>query len=163
MQLQDSLTSVDSVVPVTLSNPHGYSCCVAQDTVIGYANPVSLVKPIEECKEELGGTCTIKKLMSRWDRGRILRHFVKDSILTAEQRERLNKILFEFNDTSSLDDGERGETDVIEMEIHTEGAAPRKLQTRRMPLIVRQEVAKQLQTMQEAGVIPALGLALSLW
>lgn len=39
------------------------------------------------------------------------------------------------------------------MEIHTKDAAPRKVPARRMPFAVRQEVARQLKNMQQAGVI----------
>ena len=39
------------------------------------------------------------------------------------------------------------------MEIHTGDEAPRRVAARRMPFAVRQEVARQLCNMQEAGVI----------
>ena len=47
----------------------------------------------------------------------------------------------------------RGETDLVETEIHTSDVASRKVAACRMPFAVRQEVAKQLQRMQEGGVI----------
>ena len=53
----------------------------------------------------------------------------------------------------SVEDGERGETDLVQMEIDTGDSAPVKQPVRRMPLSVRQEVARQLRDMQKNGVI----------
>ena len=68
------------------------------------------------------------------------------------------KILCEFLadhlNVFSLEEGERGETDLVRMEIDTYyDASPRKQAPRRMPYTVRQEVAKQLKAMQQSGVI----------
>ena len=53
----------------------------------------------------------------------------------------------------SLDEGERGETDLIEMEIDTGDSPPKQQAPRRMPFAVREEVAQQLKMMQSDGVI----------
>ena len=53
----------------------------------------------------------------------------------------------------SLEEGERGETDIVTMSIDTGDSHPRKQAPRHMPFIVRQEVAKQLKNMQRDGVI----------
>ena len=53
----------------------------------------------------------------------------------------------------SLEDSERGETDVIEVHIDTGDAPPQAQPVRRIPFAVRQEVARQLQQMQEDGII----------
>ena len=62
-------------------------------------------------------------------------------------------LLEEFNDVFSIGDGERGETDLVEMTINTGDAAPRKQNVRRIPFAVRQEVAHQLHQMQKNGII----------
>ena len=54
---------------------------------------------------------------------------------------------------SALEEGERGETDLITMGIDTGDAPPCKQAPRRMPFVVRQEVARQLKNMQQHGVI----------
>ena len=41
----------------------------------------------------------------------------------------------------------------MEMEIHTGDAAPRRVPARRMPFAVRQEVSRQLWSMQDLGVV----------
>ena len=52
----------------------------------------------------------------------------------------------------SIEDGKRGETDLVEMEIDTGESSPKSQKPRRMPFAVRQEVARQLKKMQDAGV-----------
>ena len=47
----------------------------------------------------------------------------------------------------SLEEGERGETNFVRMEINTADAQPIKQPPRRMPFVVRQEVGKQLKEM----------------
>ena len=48
----------------------------------------------------------------------------------------------EHHDAFSLEENERGETDLTEVEIVTGDAAPKRVPARRMPLVVRQEVAR---------------------
>ena len=48
---------------------------------------------------------------------------------------------------------ERGETDLVQFEINTGEAEPIKSQIRRVPFAVRQEIARQIEKMQQAGVI----------
>ena len=61
--------------------------------------------------------------------------------------------LGQYHDVFSLEDGERGETDLTEMVIETGDSPPRKVPARRMLLAVHREVARQLKDMQRAGVI----------
>ena len=65
----------------------------------------------------------------------------------------LEKIMFEYHDVFSLEEDERGETDMIEFEINTGDELPRKQAARRIPYAARQEVAEQLERMQKIGVI----------
>lgn len=53
----------------------------------------------------------------------------------------------------SLEDGECGETDLVEMVINTGDTTPKKQPTRRMPFAARSEIARQLKEMQSNGVI----------
>ena len=59
----------------------------------------------------------------------------------------------EQHEAFCLEPNERGETDILTMEIDTGDARPKRQPVRRMPFAVRTEVAKQLRSMQEAGVI----------
>ena len=53
----------------------------------------------------------------------------------------------------SLGDGDRGETDLVEMVIDTGDANPKKQPLRRKPFAARSEIARQLKQMQSNGVI----------
>ncbi len=74
-------------------------------------------------------------------------------LLTPTQTEELHQFLGEQHEAFCLERKERGETDILTMEIDTGDARPKKQPARRMPFAVRSEVAKQLQSMQEAEVI----------
>ena len=68
-------------------------------------------------------------------------------------QQKLVDMLSSFQDVFSLEPGERGETDLVKMEINTQGAAPVRQPVRRVPFAVRTEIAKQLREMQERGVV----------
>ena len=53
----------------------------------------------------------------------------------------------------SLEDGDRGETNVMKVHINTGDAPPRAKPVRCVPFAVHQEVAQHLHRMQEVGVI----------
>lgn len=53
----------------------------------------------------------------------------------------------------SLEDGDRGETDIIKVHIDTSDALPRAQPVRHIPFSVHEKVAQQLHQMQEEGVI----------
>ena len=65
----------------------------------------------------------------------------------------LLKLLEGHHQAFGLEEGEHGETDLVEMEINTGDVASKKQRVRRMPFAVCREVAKQLRSMQEMGVV----------
>ena len=73
-----------------------------------------------------------------------------DSFLSKEEQDRLLSVIGDYHDVFSLNEGERGETDLVEMDINTGEATPTR---RRLPFAVRQEVARQLKAMQDKNVI----------
>ena len=62
-------------------------------------------------------------------------------------------LLEEYHDVFSLEDGERGETDLVQFHIDTGEAIPHRQPVRRAPFAVRQKIAKQLKDMQRHDVI----------
>ena len=62
-------------------------------------------------------------------------------------------MLMDHHEAFSLEDDEHGETDLVQLEIDTGDAQPRRQRPRRLPIAAKQEVARQIQSMQEAGVI----------
>ena len=88
------------------------------------------------------------------DRKEELREMIgKPKLLDEKQTQELFNLITDHHKAFCLDGQERGETDLIEIEIHTGDEVPRKVAARRMPFAVRQEVARQLRIMQEDGVI----------
>ena len=77
----------------------------------------------------------------------------KPKLLDEKQTQELFNLITDHHTAFCLDGQERGETDLIEIEIHTGDEVPRKVAARRMPFAVLQEVARQLRNMQEGGVI----------
>ena len=68
-------------------------------------------------------------------------------------KSRLTELLEEYHGAFSLEKGERGETDLVSMQIDTGDSRPRRQQARWIPFAVRNKVAKQLKAMQTLGVI----------
>ena len=70
-----------------------------------------------------------------------------------QERSKLHSLLLKHHQAFCLEEGERGETDLVELKIDTGDAAPIKQQVHRISFAVGQEVARQLREMQEAKVI----------
>ena len=94
--------------------------------------------------EELRSECRKKKLLN----------IIQEPDLPPDERQKLMEFLVNNHEAFSLE-GERGETDLLEMVIDPGDAHPLKQAPRRMPYSVRQEVARQLREMQQGGVIEA--------
>lgn len=75
------------------------------------------------------------------------------STLCWQDKDRLRHLLLSHHQAFAVEDGERGETDLIQMTIDTADASPRRQPVRRIPFAVCAEVARQLQEMQTQGVI----------
>ena len=69
------------------------------------------------------------------------------------EKEKFCQFLMDHHTVFSLEDNECGETNLIQLEIDTGDAQPRRQHPRRLPYVAKQEVARQLQTIQEAGII----------
>ncbi len=77
-----------------------------------------------------------------------------DKLTLSEQQQRnLIELLKKHHVAFSLEEGERGETDLVQFEINTGDAEPKKQRAQRMPFSVREEISRQLQKMQQIGVI----------
>ena len=62
-------------------------------------------------------------------------------------------LLEEYHDVFSPEEGERGETEEVELHIDTGDSRPKSQPPRRVPFAVRQEIARQLRQMQHSGII----------
>ena len=79
--------------------------------------------------------------------------FLKFQQLPEEEMQALQHLLVEYHDTFSLTEYERGETDLVEFNIDTGNAYPKKQAVRRVPFAARQEIEDQLAKMQKMNVI----------
>ncbi len=70
-----------------------------------------------------------------------------------EEAEQVRSTILSKHKAFVLEEGERGETDLVQFEITTGDVTPQKQAVRRMPFAVRREVALQLHRMQQSGVI----------
>ena len=77
----------------------------------------------------------------------------KDSCLSEEEMYTIESALIDRHKAFALEENERGETDLFQLEIETGDTAPIRQPVRRLPFAVRHEVAQQLKKMQEMGVI----------
>ena len=69
------------------------------------------------------------------------------------ERDNLKLVLSEYHQVFSLEAGERGETDLMQFELNTADALPKKQPPRRIPHAAQQEVAQLLKEMQASNVI----------
>ena len=82
-----------------------------------------------------------------------LEAMLMETDLPDEHKRQLFTLLKEYHNIFSLEDGERGETDLVVLHIDTADTPPSRQRARRMPFAVRKEVAKQLKMMQKLDVI----------
>ena len=76
-----------------------------------------------------------------------------NSNLTTKEHQQVLSFLEDYHNLFSLDDGNRGKTDLVEMTIDMGNAVLKKQAARRTPFAVRHKVAVQLQKMLEQNVI----------
>ena len=73
--------------------------------------------------------------------------------LSWQDKDRLRQLLLGHHQAFAVEEGDRGETDLIQMTVDTGDALSRRQPVRCTPFAVRTEVARQLQEMQSQGVI----------
>ena len=73
--------------------------------------------------------------------------------LSPYENGQLCQLLCDYHDILSLEEGERGETSLVEFEVDTGQSLPKKQPAQRVPYFARQEIANQLQKIQNDGVI----------
>ena len=160
LQLEDTLIHPDKqgLAYTIFSNPTGCSSFVNAGTIIGRAVEVEIIEGTEPnsrmTKPEDGKSPTVRSVQLTSDRKRKLLDLInRSTLLNKKQTQELEDFISNHHAAFSLNDLERGETNLLDMEIHTGEETPRRVAARRMPFAVRQEVARQLCNMQEAGVI----------
>ena len=159
---------------VPLSNTSGFTQTIDSGMRIGEATTVAIEEPNHLLLQE-EGTCRQQDLVTQAieqeeavvqlvggppvtpndedRRAQMIRTLFGTIDIPGEHKETLMQLLIAYNTVFSLDEGERGETDLVEFHIHTGGTVPLRQRPRRMPFAVRKEVARQLELMQNTRVI----------
>ena len=70
-----------------------------------------------------------------------------------QDRNKLQELLCEHHNVFAIEDGERGEIAMVQMEIDTGSSGSKRQPARRIPFAARQEIARQLRLMQDQGVV----------
>ena len=162
LQLDDSYVCPDGggITVLRLINPLGFTCRLEGGSTVGSAEQATLTSEGDE-DETFEGSFSELELQpptthsAKW-RKQKLYELYKDSVdLPQPMKESFLQFLSNHHEAFSLEDNERGETNLLEMEIDTGDAPPKKQRPRRVPFAVRQEISesRQLKKMQEAQVI----------
>ena len=158
LNISDGLVRLteDRTVQVLIQNFYGLTQTLLQGTRVGDAFPV-----IVETTEDAKPACTLRISSDLQGLGPDRAHVRKQKLrlmlgepdLPPAEKIALLDFLADHHHAFSLGEGERGETDMIQMEIDT-GDAPSKRQSARgMPALVHREVSQQLLEMQKNKVI----------
>ena len=145
----------DGFARMVVSNPSAVPCKIQHSTPVGKGSVV--------CLEEYSGTedqqsGLVRRVQTSDEdatqrQRKLLEVIPKPESLDQKDGESLLSFLADHHQAFCLEENERGETSLVQLQIDTEDAAPKKHAPRRMPFAVRQEVARQLQQMQDSGVV----------
>ena len=143
----------DRQAQLVITNLSGFTQVVPGGVLVGEVQAAEVLET--EPSTEGENIVHVRKLSSAGEewRKRKLLEVIGTPELPESEASRLLEFLADNHEVFSLEEGERGETSLVAMGIDTEGSTPCKQPPRRMPFVVRQEVAKQLRDMQRNGVI----------
>ena len=169
LELTDSLLQVheNGLTQMVVTNNSGFMQRVEPGTKLGHAVDVQVVgsKDIMTGQDRTGllmesslpgaEQCKVSRVNAsdHERKQRLVESVDMSGLQDPVQVKYLQDFLQKHHQAFSLEPGERGETDLVEMEIDTGDASPRRQPVRRMPFAVRREVARQLREMQQSGVI----------
>ena len=144
----------DGITQMVVRNDSGFTQKLDEGVVLGVVDNAEVL----EVPPSQGATdsAAINRLDSSSDHGRRkekLLDKLKLPMLPPDELQPFKDFLIDHHNAFSLEEGERGETDIVQFDIDTADDPPQKQPPRRIHFVVRQEVAKQLKQMQESGVV----------
>ena len=159
LRVEDSLIqpNADGLAFARVANVSRFNSVVSHGTPLGEAVEADTIPPAQRPAEasDGGDREAIRRVTA--DQAHVRKEKLLDLVggleIPEKERRLLCGFLADHHEAFCLEEGERGETDIIQMEIDTGDAAPKRQPLRRMPFAARQEVANQLQKMQDSGVI----------
>ena len=178
LKVCESLVQVDndSITKVLITNTSGSTCKLDKGEWLGLAFEVELVKDDtstdtianlqeQEALEEEAPPGdghqkqTAVQVVTTTDGEGNRKRKLMDSVaemgtkLPWQDKSKLQDLLCKHHCVFALEDGERGETGMVEMKIDTGDSEPKRQPARRTPFAARQEIARQLHSMEDHGVI----------
>ena len=129
---------------------------IPKDTVIGEATDVQAVcqSPMVKADDkDTAFTVAIKQANCNQttDAARIQQR--KKVLLLSNDNAQVCELLGDHHHVFALEDKERGETNLVQLEIEIGNSPPARQHPRRVPFAAREEIARQLKKMQEMSVI----------
>ena len=153
---QESLLQTGGeLVHLVLTNSTGITQRFDKDTVVGTAEHVTVI-PIESiiADAESPSIQSVSVNSNSVDRKELVRNLSgRVGNLTISQKEKFVEFLVEKHEVFALEEDEKGETNLVQMTVDTGGAPPKKQRPYRLPFAAREEVARQIKKMEDAGVI----------
>ena len=160
LRVDPSLIQVTPGEPVlaVISNPSGVSMALEEGDQLSEATPVDIVSPAEKNRQpDTGqGKSAVRNIQSKsvsWRKEQLIESVGAPDTLTPPQQEEFLSFLTGHHHVFALEEYERGETNLVTMEIDTGDAHPRRCAPRRVPFALREEMARQIDHMQAADVI----------
>ena len=144
----------DGITQMVVRNDSGFTQKLDEGVVLGVVENAQVFEVPQN--QRATDSAAVNRLNSSLDqecRKEKLLDKLKLPTLPPDELQQLKDFLVDHHDVFSLEEGEHGETDMMQFEIDTGDAPPQKQPPRKMPFVVRQEVAKQLTQMQESGVV----------
>ena len=164
INVANSLVSVSegNTAQVLLTNPSGFTRKLDKGLWIGVATEVEVLESVssdgchtnDDDLEPEARVCEVTSQPSVERKTKLAEMFAEvGPTLPWQERAKLHSVLLDNHQVFSVEEGERGETDLTQMCIDTGEHPPRKQAARRVPFAARREIAEQLRRMQEQGVI----------
>jgi hypothetical protein len=154
-----TLAPSQSRVQLLITNYMGFTLRLSFGEVVGHMEDVELVSnQVQLTSQPAAGLVTdiVRKISSEQiDRRKkqLLTMLAGDLKLPSEEKEFFCEFLAEDHAAFCLEEGEQGETSLVQLHTDTGNVPPCKQAPRRTPFVVRQEIEKQVERMKAAGVI----------
>ena len=156
LQVESALVqpSQEGFAQLLVSNHSGFTQAAECGTVLGVATPATVVSA-EDTHPSVRAylVAAEENPLGVQERQEKLLHLLADPDLPEQDKATFKEFLASYHQAFSVEEGECGETDLVEMEIETGDTPPIKQPVRRLPFGVREEVAKLIRDMQKNGVI----------
>ena len=141
-----------------MTNKTGFTQTLSAGAEVGIALQCEEVKSSEVEEQNISSNVRVNKVASQDEvdsRKERLKAWISEDqhVLNSSDQKELGTLLSEFHEAFSLDDDERGETDLVQLTIDTGDAPPVRQSARRIPMAAQQDLAQLLESMQKSHVI----------